>query len=51
MQFYYEGKQVKLQGEHILVPTPLKGKTLSKMMKANSISGFYQFLVNKDDIH
>lgn len=48
MQFCYVGKKVKLQGENMLIPTPLKGKTLNKMMTADTVSGFYQLQVTKD---
>lgn len=41
MQFSYKGKEVKLQGEQMLCSAPLKGKTLGKMMMADSISGFF----------
>lgn len=41
MQFQYSGKEVKLQGENILATTPLKNKSLTKMLNANSISNFF----------
>lgn len=48
MQFYWKGKEVKLQGENILSTVPLKGKTLNKMMSFDSISCFFQLQATKD---
>lgn len=38
MQFSYKRKDIRIQGENILTPIPLKSKNLNKMMVANSIS-------------
>lgn len=42
MQFSYQGDEVILQGESMLAPIPLKGKSLNKMMMADAVAGFYQ---------
>lgn len=48
MRFSYEGKEIKLQGENILAPIPLKSKNLNKMIVVDSISGFYQMQVVRE---
>lgn len=45
MQFSYGGKEIKIQGENILGPNPLKSKSLNKMMMADSITEFHQLQV------
>lgn len=51
MQFCYQGREVVIQGENMLTPIPLKGKTLNKLMMTDSIIGFYQMqtMVDQND--
>lgn len=38
MQFSLGGKEIKIQGPNMLASTPLRGKTLNKLIMTNSIS-------------
>lgn len=45
MEFCHEGKEVKLQGEHIMISTPFKGKKFNKLATVEGISEFFQLSV------
>lgn len=45
MEFMLGGKQIKIQGEDMMAAAPLKGKTLNKLMRGDSISGCFQLQV------